>query len=203
MPPRMLRRRRLIPAHAGKTRDGVLKSMSIGAHPRSRGENPGRPSSKLGDQGSSPLTRGKLRSRLARLPRSGLIPAHAGKTLDSELGRIDSRAHPRSRGENAAPISTALTYSGSSPLTRGKPLVQAKRIREEGLIPAHAGKTYCVVVDGHAARAHPRSRGENSVASLRKRRPPGSSPLTRGKRGREHRRVNVHGLIPAHAGKTS
>ena len=29
----------LIPAHAGKTRDGVLKSMSIGAHPRSRGEN--------------------------------------------------------------------------------------------------------------------------------------------------------------------
>ena len=33
------RRRGLIPAHAGKTRDGVLKSMSIGAHPRSRGEN--------------------------------------------------------------------------------------------------------------------------------------------------------------------
>ena len=49
----------LIPAHAGKTRDGVLKSMSIGAHPRSRGENT--PSWPLipSASGSSPLTRGK------------------------------------------------------------------------------------------------------------------------------------------------
>ena len=51
-------------------------------------------------------------------------------------------------------------------------------------------------------RAHPRSRGENSFVALIVIVPPGSSPLTRGKRRiwveiRENRR-----LIPAHAGKT-
>ena len=33
------RRRRLIPAHAGKTRAGAAHSDGHGAHPRSRGEN--------------------------------------------------------------------------------------------------------------------------------------------------------------------
>ena len=73
-------RRRLIPAHAGKT-IGCRGAAAIGgAHPRSRGENvtgtlvPGVQS------GSSPLTRGKR--PLGSHPRavSGLIPAHAGKT---------------------------------------------------------------------------------------------------------------------------
>ena len=50
--------------------------------------------------------------------------------------------------------------------------------------------------------AHPRSRGEN----VRENRGPtgdlGSSPLTRGKHGRDIRRCRHGGLIPAHAGKT-
>ena len=51
-------------------------------------------------------------------------------------------------------------------------------------------------------RAHPRSRGENDLAALRCRSPPGSSPLTRGKHQTPPRRVGERGLIPAHAGKT-
>ena len=51
--------------------------------------------------------------------------------------------------------------------------------------------------------AHPRSRGENGEADREARGGPGSSPLTRGKRPHVHVRVLDHGLIPAHAGKTS
>ena len=50
----------LIPAHAGKTTRGRGQSRSGSAHPRSRGENTGKFMKITTDQGSSPLTRGKL-----------------------------------------------------------------------------------------------------------------------------------------------
>ena len=51
-------------------------------------------------------------------------------------------------------------------------------------------------------RAHPRSRGENTIARGDKIAGAGSSPLTRGKRASPHQRRQSRGLIPAHAGKT-
>ena len=70
--------------------------------------------------GSSPLTRGKPvpGGRLGAV--GGLIPAHAGKTGHSVSLRASGRAHPRSRGENAARIRDYASQWGSSPLTRGK-----------------------------------------------------------------------------------
>ena len=70
----------LIPAHAGKTGEGLSAVWAVGAHPRSRGENS--ISGLIVDRatGSSPLTRGKPPPLLGRLAASGLIPAHAGKT---------------------------------------------------------------------------------------------------------------------------
>ena len=54
-------------------------------------------------------------------PTMGLIPAHAGKTIDvNTVGKAD-RAHPRSRGENSSARGRPTPSSGSSPLTRGKP----------------------------------------------------------------------------------
>ena len=73
---------------------------------------------------------------------------------------------------------------------------------EQGLIPAHAGKTGCQVLRLGRRRAHPRSRGENGVAGAKRCVTPGSSPLTRGKRGELLPRGGGRGLIPAHAGKT-
>ena len=111
-------------------------------------------------------------------------------------------AHPRSRGENTHGGSQFSAITGSSPLTRGKPGRRRSPSGPPGLIPAHAGKTASAFFCAPEARAHPRSRGENSAAfgwingSL------GSSPLTRGKR---HLRPVVgpwRGPIPAHAGKT-
>ena len=53
-----------------------------------------------------------------------------------------------------------------------------------------------------AGTAHPRSRGENSMVTLRCDAIPGSSPLTRGKRVSSLPVSSLGGLIPAHAGKT-
>ena len=95
------------------------------------------------------------------------------------------------------------TRPGSSPLTRGK-LLRARCPRvEAGLIPAHAGKTSLPSRWRRPARAHPRSRGENSSDATPAKDSVGSSPLTRGKRREALPQRLDHGLIPAHAGKTT
>ena len=70
----------LIPAHAGKTREGVQVLGKAGAHPRSRGENSHARPRPDWRRGSSPLTRGKPSLEICTLTVSRLIPAHAGKT---------------------------------------------------------------------------------------------------------------------------
>ena len=91
----------------------------------------------------------------------GLIPAHAGKT-NEVIGRYGTVwAHPRSRGENPLVETIHSCESGSSPLTRGKPHQAFRRQSDDGLIPAHAGKTAPNPLVAHILQAHPRSRGEN------------------------------------------
>ena len=174
-------RRRLIPAHAGKTSLRTVLHGVEEAHPRSRGENHMSPRSSELTEGSSPLTRGKHDLTITLEMRPRLIPAHAGKTgVDLAIDRSGA-AHPRSRGENALLKGPYAGEIGSSPLTRGKPVHVPDLFDHCGLIPAHAGKTsWCCRRSGPRA-AHPRSRGENispTKASLGSR---GSSPLTRGK----------------------
>ena len=174
---------RLIPAHAGKTVEGVLDEPEGRAHPRSRGENVAGDYVLVDEPGSSPLTRGKLRAthRVGRVP--GLIPAHAGKTTTAR--QLAKRA------------------GGSSPLTRGKRVCRVATRRPGGLIPAHAGKTKGKAIVSFDAGAHPRSRGENLKFLVSATTETGSSPLTRGKRPQSSRAERPCGLIPAHAGKTS
>ena len=192
----------LIPAHAGKTPALPRLQRPGEAHPRSRGENFRMGGGGHFRSGSSPLTRGKhISARLDALD-EGLIPAHAGKTRPSSDSSPDHRAHPRSRGENRAAISTRLRQCGSSPLTRGKRLLVLVGAVVERLIPAHAGKTFAWVVGGIFARAHPRSRGENRSRGPILGAARGSSPLTRGKRPLDRPRPAAGRLIPAHAGKT-
>ena len=172
----------LIPAHAGKTKEGKVAVLALGAHPRSRGENSYTASPEQDPKGSSPLTRGKLSGWMPRPRPRRLIPAHAGKTSSRSSTSTPPAAHPRSRGENTGEIEDAVREAGSSPLTRGKRGASRAEDDFDGLIPAHAGKTSGLG-------------GGDKVGS-------GSSPLTRGKprialRSRRSRR-----LIPAHAGKT-
>ena len=192
----------LIPAHAGKTPWWHLHWRGCRAHPRSRGENLPAMSTFPSASGSSPLTRGKPLVRTQCLARMGLIPAHAGKTSSASAASKASRAHPRSRGENAAEETAVDIHLGSSPLTRGKLPSRRNDASQDGLIPAHAGKTRLATKRAARSTAHPRSRGENPSNPSAKFLIPGSSPLTRGKRCVLTSCVGRVGLIPAHAGKT-
>ena len=194
--------RRLIPAHAGKTKSVLMTSIARAAHPRSRGENAQVGVCHFSDSGSSPLTRGKPAG--PRRPRAGLglIPAHAGKTLAPVTSMIGSAAHPRSRGENVPARDARGHGLGSSPLTRGKPHHLGSDVRDTGLIPAHAGKTVLRAFGAGACAAHPRSRGENVLMVSSQFFALGSSPLTRGKRRAHMPQLCDTRLIPAHAGKT-
>ena len=71
---------RLIPAHAGKTGSLFSRFRLVGAHPRSRGENPAAAKAMRSPAGSSPLTRGKQAVLFEAMHQRRLIPAHAGKT---------------------------------------------------------------------------------------------------------------------------
>ena len=153
--------------------------------------------------GSSPLTRGKRGDAPAGPAFLGLIPAHAGKTGCPESRFSCSRAHPRSRGENAAAAGKDAHARGSSPLTRGKLSQPVRGGPSVGLIPAHAGKTAHQVFIHPHERAHPRSRGENAISPAEFNVGRGSSPLTRGKPRGCLGAAHGGGLIPAHAGKTS
>ena len=192
----------LIPAHAGKT-PGRPRGPTLGsAHPRSRGENTPWIRLAVRSWGSSPLTRGKHRNRVAQRQPRRLIPAHAGKTVTTSLRRPLVTAHPRSRGENPTCARYAGPSLGSSPLTRGKLPGRTGDDPGARLIPAHAGKTPCRGGRTPPRTAHPRSRGENSRRATVFIVMSGSSPLTRGKPYRRGRRIRVCRLIPAHAGKT-
>ena len=92
-------------------------------------------------EGSSPLTRGKHVLVGVDAPHLGLIPAHAGKTRLAASSWTARRAHPRSRGENLDNPDGLPEWTGSSPLTRGKPSMTWAGDTVNGLIPAHAGKT--------------------------------------------------------------
>ena len=192
----------LIPAHAGKTKRPPETPTKKGAHPRSRGENPGGHEYRHTWQGSSPLTRGKRCRASCPFARSGLIPAHAGKTLQRSPRHDHQRAHPRSRGENTRRPRRSARAAGSSPLTRGKPPVVTESKDGHRLIPAHAGKTHDVRGEQNQLGAHPRSRGENPRPRETYTCQLGSSPLTRGKPGPAAVIAPPPGLIPAHAGKT-
>ena len=193
---------RLIPAHAGKTDVCFSVSVSVQAHPRSRGENLEDHWEVLEADGSSPLTRGKRASRQTTSEVTGLIPAHAGKTTPRWSNLSSRSAHPRSRGENRGRWRQHVGVDGSSPLTRGKLLLLLVGCLPMRLIPAHAGKT-----DGGFAwkagfPAHPRSRGENETFTDAATAQRGSSPLTRGKLSSARPENLERRLIPAHAGKT-
>ena len=193
---------RLIPAHAGKTPRGGASRCGQRAHPRSRGENASYKTPTGSLSGSSPLTRGK-RSCVTRVSkRARLIPAHAGKTVHTlHCGGLYG-AHPRSRGENTDEELAAGMSGGSSPLTRGKRVLDRCARRAVGLIPAHAGKTSLYCRPRRRSGAHPRSRGENCCKPASVDQGVGSSPLTRGKLPRYSAVMILVRLIPAHAGKT-
>ena len=132
----------------------------------------------------------------------GLIPARAGNTLQPRHTRINTRAHPRSRGEHCPAPGRLAAVLGSSPLARGTLCRQFRVLVARGLIPARAGNTPELLDIPGTFGAHPRSRGEHEIQDYDGIPLGGSSPLARGTLTAILRACGRVGLIPARAGNT-
>ena len=110
----------LIPACAGKTQSSQITASLTAAHPRVCGENVCGWFGVCAPVGSSPRVRGKLGGTASNAPKSGLIPACAGKTCTTAGAGAGAWAHPRVCGENFSFHVIISHYLGSSPRVRGK-----------------------------------------------------------------------------------
>ena len=171
-------------------------------HPRIRGEHRKGGKSLTINKGSSPHTRGAPRLLAPSLVGSRIIPAYAGSTLARLISMVRSMDHPRIRGEHRKYQQDKAWRSGSSPHTRGAHTPPQPTLADDGIIPAYAGSTYCILRSVSARRDHPRIRGEHrsraSSASSRR----GSSPHTRGALRAGLLVPLWAGIIPAYAGST-
>ena len=131
-------------------------------HPRIRGEHSDLLPSGWLTRGSSPHTRGALCSCASALPYPGIIPAYAGSTPSSASAVAARWDHPRIRGEHHTHMVVHNRFQGSSPHTRGAQYGIYKTIAAEGIIPAYAGSTNIITVDGLWGLDHPRIRGEHT-----------------------------------------
>ena len=132
----------------------------------------------------------------------GIIPAYAGSTGTLRLLYIQSRDHPRIRGEHTRLVFLDTVAVGSSPHTRGARRGAEKALNRDGIIPAYAGSTGLHRRQCRGPRDHPRIRGEHIVSFTTKPASPGSSPHTRGARAHRGAWVSANGIIPAYAGST-
>ena len=70
-----------------------------------------------------------------------ITPAHAGKSA-VELQELKyGQDHPRTRGEKTHTEGKKKTRQGSPPHTRGKATGKGTPANNEGITPAHAGKS--------------------------------------------------------------
>ena len=110
----------LIPARAGKTSAFNFFMSSATAHPRACGENAITMFAAPTYLGSSPRVRGKRRSISFLMAKVRLIPARAGKTIQTVIKGATVAAHPRACGENSDIARMLRIDAGSSPRVRGK-----------------------------------------------------------------------------------
>ena len=194
--------RRIIPAYAGSTPASPTGSSPGRDHPRIRGEHYGHLSVLRDNVGSSPHTRGAHvgggRSRLVER----IIPAYAGSTMLLPIVTKVTGDHPRIRGEHSLVHTDNILKPGSSPHTRGAPILSYNAPWTIGIIPAYAGSTRSSLGTRSTGSDHPRIRGEHNPHLDTAKGSGGSSPHTRGAlfwTGGETERIRI---IPAYAGST-
>ena len=146
--------------------------------------------------------RGKLRPICAKLPRSRITPAGAGKTIKNIFYLSDNRDHPRRCGENRNTCGGENICRGSPPQVRGKLPVDLNVIARQRITPAGAGKTRYDPQFLLRAKDHPRRCGENTQPGAEQRLTWGSPPQVRGKRRSYHFPSELVRITPAGAGKT-
>jgi len=91
--------------------------------------------------GSSPRTRG---TRVGAEPLGHLarfIPAYTGNSAGRRCGWRHSTVHPRVHGELESASITMIPYAGSSPRTRGTPVLTLSVRTVIRFIPAYTGNS--------------------------------------------------------------
>ena len=151
----------IIPACAGNTLYDRNLSHWSRDHPRMRGEHE-RPRVPCREcEGSSPHARGTQVPQFIGLYDSGIIPACAGNTAESDLSNNCVWDHPRMRGEHIKGIRILWGILGSSPHARGTHIAEHSDPLGTGIIPACAGNTVFQKCPMSNRWDHPRMRGEH------------------------------------------
>ena len=91
--------------------------------------------------GSPPRMRGKEEFACKDGSQVGITPAHAGKRQHQELCPRVGRDHPRACGEKKLLNHSDPSISGSPPRMRGKAREIKQKFDNDGITPAHAGKS--------------------------------------------------------------
>ena len=171
-------------------------------HPRTRGVYV--PARRTGNflPGSSPHARGLPTAATSDAPKTRIIPARAGFTVQGDgtwTGRSD---HPRTRGVYVRNTRDEIQTLGSSPHARGLPGALPRRTGRRRIIPARAGFTSARPRRGPPGRDHPRTRGVYVKGLVDGVKSVGSSPHARGLRCPAWCPAWPPGIIPARAGFT-
>ena len=145
------------------TSDGIWRG---GDHPRACGEKPGVHYIVSEQGGSPPRMRGKVENVVAASKTNGITPAHAGKrSWRPSCGGLQ-KDHPRACGEKVLAVFMRRASEGSPPRMRGKGKMATQQNLQQGITPAHAGKssTLPTLVSNHWD--HPRACGEKTKESF-------------------------------------
>ena len=169
------------PAHAGTTVATTAACSSPREQPRSRGDDDRGTINGNRDDGTAPLTRGRLLQENASGRGRRNSPAHAGTTRAGECQRSRSSEQPRSRGDDAVVMYPSTASAGTAPLTRGRLVggLPGARLRRNS--PAHAGTTSSTSWSRLYSREQPRSRGDDALLLKPLDAAIGTAPLTRGR----------------------
>ena len=146
--------------------------------------------------GSSPPTRGTQLIGLWAGLEGRFIPAYAGNTIPAPIPSTFTAVHHRLRGEHVTiPVQTG-TSTGSSPPTRGTPLILGYWRICCRFIPAYAGNTHPCSSGHGCGSVHPRLRGEHAAPGGLWPQGTGSSPPTQEHLVRRARNVCKRGSSP-------
>ena len=193
----------LTPAGAGRTSVSTLTLLGMRAYPRRCGENLASTLVSSSGRGLPPQVRGEHGVNLVTTQLGGLTPAGAGRTWGESCYYAAWWAYPRRCGENFLWRSRPVGRVGLPPQVRGERADRAVAFAASGLTPAGAGRTISWVMPMTSAAAYPRRCGENLRHHHKNGTKSGLPPQVRGEHGVNLVTMQLGGLTPAGAGRTS
>ena len=147
--------------------------------------------------GSPPHGRGKVGLDGGLSEAVGITPAQAGKSKLALCTPSCPTDHPRACGEKNKELEGVWLPMGSPPHGRGKVMKANKKVKENGITPAWAGKSrecrYALTNEWD----HPRVGGEKPARSSCKAVSSGSPPRGRGKVEEDKRQGALLRITPA------